>query len=1098
MKLKHTFAKKILSGITAAAVAASAAGIMSVPVMAFDAPTPDNGAVGDISNGGEWTIYASKVGQIRSDSGAISDATESGIFEVTKGARSGALQFDLSTKDKADKVIKSAELRLTPVVSKTNLQQTIFLIDSNFTDTTDGTPIAQFNVPRVGTDDFNKDTNLQAITSVTEYPSALANWQTNIDITGEVIGAVDNMLSLHLAYASGNANKTEYATCNIANNGRLNGGAVPFLYSGGATDYSKWVYPQIIFTYTDEADYTSAYADFLAANTALSQAEITENNTVSAPAVTGGSTVTLSAADDVGIVKVENNVISYNSTYAGSAKTANVRMTVTKGEAAYSKVVAIAVNAAPSYAISFSADKNPAGEISVTVGNDTYQTGTAYAKEGGRVTVNSGANIGYTADITVKKADESEVEIKDGSFIMPAEPVAVSVEYTKESAFGTSRIAATNSVSIRDNGQLQSPDLVIGANRVTFVKFDLSNYNADIISNAEIGFSLTKNATLNTKAVFVVPNNDWNEGKISKDFCIDGTTDTNISAFRYTTAAGATATVSLLNGENHQALIIPDGNDASTAANGILKEYYVDSTGTTKTCNFNVTAAVKKALFQSSDKIITLMVYSTGGGNDVYSVNGAATLAARPSLTITESAEYLPDSELVTEIKTVDDLERFSEIVNGGHSYAGKTVTLANNLDLSAKYNQTSGSWTPIGTQDIGGVKPFAGTFDGANHSINGLYINGTDSTQGLFGIVTGTVQNLTVSGEITASSVAGGIAGWCSGNIKNCRSSVNITAQREAGGIAGTLNAGGVISDCANSGNIKINNKETYAGGITAHNIDSVVENCENTGKIENGSDGFRNKLGGIVGFLDNGTIRNSDNKGGEVFSNAEVASYTADESKNYVGGIVGYSSYGVIIGGSNSGAVHNAVDCAGGVAGFLQNGDIMFECDNSGNVSGKGWVGGVVGFNGGSSILDCQNDGTVSGTGEYIGGVVGYLSVGEVRDCSYDEALNKDLKIVGFHSFGTVTASENPMPTGYSVKYVAGNAAVSVAQGGEYTLIFASYDAWGRLLCSDVQTIVFDDAGKQMFYPQNFDAHGASSVKVMLWQSLDSMKSLCAVGVK
>lgn len=928
-----------------------------MPAAAVGVPAPDDGTAGGVSNGGEWTIYASRMGSIAGDSGSITDVTDSnGVVEITKGRYSAALQFDLSTKDKESQVIKSAKLRLTPMVSKTNLQQTVSVIDSGFTDTAEETPIAQFSIPRVGSDDFNKTAALAEISEVTEYPDALTQWQTDIDITGEVIGA-DGTLSLHVKYAGGNENKSEYAACNTANNNRLNGGAIPFLYNGGETDYSKWVYPQIVLTYTDEAEYTAAYSDFIEADAALSAAVITETESVSAPEASNGSVITLEAADESGIVTVDNNTAAYNPNYAGSAKEANVRLTVTNGSASYSKVVSIPVDAEPSYVISFGADKDPMGEMSVTVDGRAYTGGTAYAKEGSVVTIDGGANTGYTAGITVKKSDESEIELTDNSFIMPAEAVRVSAEYTKPT-FGTSRIAAQNSVSIRDNGNLQSPDLVIGANRVTFVKFDLSGYNADIISEADMNFTLTKNATLNTKAVFNVPNNDWSEENISSSFCIDGTEDTNISSFKYTDAEGGDAAISLLNGEGHAALIIPDTDDASTAANGILKDYYAASTGAQKTNTISMTEAVKAALRNSGDGIVTFMIYSAGGGNDVYSVNGAPGLASRPSLTITESSEFLPDDELITEIKTAEDLETFAEIVNGGNSYAGKTVTLANDIDLSESYGGEAGkSWTPIGADNEGGLKSFAGMFDGQEHTISGLYIDDSDGmVLGLFGDVSGTVKDLTVTGEINGSSVIGGIAASCDGTITNCSSNVTINAQREAGGIVGTLANEGVISQCENTGDITVSNKETYAGGIAGHNIEGTIKDCSNSGKIENGMDGFRNRLGGIVGFLDNGTIENSTNTG-EVISNATEASYTGDTTQNYVGGIVGYSSYGSVVSCTNNGRVYNAVP--------------------------------------------------------YAGGVAGYLMRGSLQNCSYDEELNSGLEIAGYNEGGTITSGEEPSPT-------------------------------------------------------------------------------------
>lgn len=988
----NIFGRKLISFITASAIAVSFA-VIPMSAMAFNTPSADDGATNGISNGGEWSIYASRIGQIKSNSGAIDDITDSnGIVEVTKGARSAALQFDLSTKDKKDKVIKSAKLRLTPMVSKTNLKQSVSIISNDFTDTTEETQIAEFAVPRVGTDDFNKDTNLTGISSITDYPSALKNWQTDIDVTGEVIGAADK-ISLHVAYASGNANKSEYATCNISANNRLNGGAVQFLYSGAATDYSKWVYPQIVFVYTDEENYKAAYSDFAAANAVLSEAIVTVGEGVSAPEVKGGSTVTLETADETGLVTITNNTIVYNPKYVGTAKTANVKLTVTNGEASYSRIVPISVDTIEAHEIKFDTAKNPLGEISVTVGNTTYTDGTAYAQEGDQVTVNSGANTGYTASISVKRLDDSVSDVIAGSFTMPAETVNVSVTYEKQSQYGTTRIAATNSVSIRDNGSLQSPDLVIGANRVTFVKFDLSQYNPDVISEADMNFALTKNATLNTKAVFYVPNNDWNESKIDKNFKIDGTDATNISNFKYTNENAETA-ISLLNGENHAALIIPNTNDASTASEGILKDYYAASTGTQKTCTISVTDAVKTAIKDSGDGIVTFMLYSTGGGNDIYSVNGAGSLAARPSLTITESAEFLPDDKLITEIKTVEDLENFAAIVNGGNGYKGKTVTLANDLDLSVTYNsESSKSWIPIGAEITGGLKSFAGIFDGKNNTVSGMYINDTEgSLLGLFGDVSGAVKDLTVTGEINGSSIIGGIAASCDGTITNCRSNVTITAQREAGGIVGTLANEGVISDSENRGNIMITNKETYAGGIAGHNINGTVSNCRNTGKIENGMDGFRNRIGGIVGFLDNGKIEDSENTG-EVVSNAIVASYTADQSQNYVGGVVGYSSYGTITNSNNSGSVCNAVDYAGGIVGYLNNGNTLLGCTNDGIISAANYADSIAGFiNGYNKVENTDTQTTV------------YAEDGIIIVATY----NTDKSLTGVEIRGSVKAND------------------------------------------------------------------------------------------
>ncbi len=1103
--MKHILKNRLMPAMLVSAIAASMA---AVPVSAeFTAPQPDNGAVGEISNGGEWSIYNSQVGYIRNSSD-ISDNSDAGTVEVTGSAGiSAAFKFDLSTKDTNEaasgKVIKSAKLRLTPMVSKSNLVQRLYTIDNEFT-TTEGKKLtAEFSVPRTTKDDFFSDEAVTALSAegLSEYPQALSDWQTAVDITGEVISAGD-ALSLLIEYGSGNMNKTEYAASNIAANNRLNGGSVPLLYSDGETEYSKWVYPQIVFEYTDSEVYKKAYEDFLSADAELVGKKVTEEEPITLSTLPNGSTVTFEMYDDTvsSPIMSEGSSLVYNDQYVGDASTANVIFTVTQtdGEetASYSRVIEVEADYTRSNIISFSAERDPLGVLSVESDGTVYTEGTAYAKTGSVFTVDGGANIGYTANITVKDTDDNVIEQNaDGTYTMPGSDVSVSVEYTKKT-FGTSRTAAVNSISLRSNGSTQGngSDIIIAADRMTFVKFDLSGYDEGLISEAALQFTKNKGNS-NTKAIFFVPNNEWDEQSFSGDFCLDGTEDTRLSAFKQDDGT----TVVLYGDENRKTLIVPGSNegsdeDLSAAAEGILGEYYLSSSGTSKSDSLDVTEAVKTAIAKSEDKVITLMVYSVGTtGGDYRSVTNAETLAARPSLTITESSAGMADEDLVTEINTVEDLERFAEIVNGGNSYEGKIVTLNNDLDLSDKYNAESGlSWEPIGSYDvIGGTNPFGGVFDGGEHTVSGLYINGSGSTQGLFGTVTGTIQDLTVSGDINAGSVVGGIAGWCSGSISNCSSSVDITAQREAGGIVGTVNSGS-ISDSDNSGSILITQKESYAGGIAGHSVDSVVSGCSNTGKVENGTDGFRNRLGGVAGYLENGEITGCDNSG-DVQSSAVTASYTADRSQNYVGGIVGYSSYGSIGDCDNSGSVYNAVDYAGGIAGYLQSGDEVSGCTNTGAVEGADYVGGIIGYIGSGDISDCRNDGKVTGEGDAVGGVVGYLSVGSVYNCSYDETLNSGLELAGYNSAGTITSSGEPEPIVYSIEYVDGAAAVSAAEPGTYTVIFAAYDADDVLISMDIQAAEFTEAGEKTVSPQDIDTEGAETIKVMLWDSISGMRSFC-----
>ena len=88
-------------------------------------------------------------------------------------------------------------------------------------------------------------------------------------------------------------------------------------------------------------------------------------------------------------------------------------------------------------------------------------------------------------------------------------------------------------------------------------------------------------------------------------------------------------------------------------------------------------------------------------------------------------------------ITTADQLAGLSELVNdSGVSFEGKTLNLTASLDLSG------GEWIPIGHGD----NYFRGTFNGNNHTINGLTITSVYPSTGLFGNLYGTVSNLIVS----------------------------------------------------------------------------------------------------------------------------------------------------------------------------------------------------------------------------------------------------------------------------------------------------------------------------------------------------------------
>lgn len=77
-------------------------------------------------------------------------------------------------------------------------------------------------------------------------------------------------------------------------------------------------------------------------------------------------------------------------------------------------------------------------------------------------------------------------------------------------------------------------------------------------------------------------------------------------------------------------------------------------------------------------------------------------------------------------------------------------------------------------------------------------------------------------------------------------------------------------------------------------------------------------------------------------------------------------------------------------------------------------------------------------------------------------------------------------------------GNAMAGVCEAGRYDVIFAAYDINNRLISVDKVTTEFIEAGEQAIEPQTFNTDGAATVKVMLWDSIDSMTPKCKADIK
>jgi len=215
------------------------------------------------------------------------------------------------------------------------------------------------------------------------------------------------------------------------------------------------------------------------------------------------------------------------------------------------------------------------------------------------------------------------------------------------------------------------------------------------------------------------------------------------------------------------------------------------------------------------------------------------------------------------------------------YGFAGDTVKLGNDIDLTPGWNASQYSWltgsgntdatqpTPIAWEPIGrrarntSVPEFAGTFDGDMHTIKGVALRKwSENVLGLFGQVNGaTIKNFTLSNSyfyVNSGSATNTYAGCIVGELNNgildtvkCDETVKFEMPRSTscynGGMVGAA-ISGTIRNCWFAG--IINSAGSHQGGIigglyTAGST-CTIEHCMFTGTIYAYS-----KTGGICGAV-------------------------------------------------------------------------------------------------------------------------------------------------------------------------------------------------------------------------------------------------------
>lgn len=323
-------------------------------------------------------------------------------------------------------------------------------------------------------------------------------------------------------------------------------------------------------------------------------------------------------------------------------------------------------------------------------------------------------------------------------------------------------------------------------------------------------------------------------------------------------------------------------------------------------------------------------------------------------------------------------------------------IGMGNNVGMFAGFNGSSSTYIYEATTEEEINSPYSYTVNGKTYMLTA-----------------GTIRDLTIRGSVY-SNLSGVVSplggGRCTGYVINVTNYATVTAEGSASFISGIVSGvkgTGLVMDCKNYGDI------TYTGTPSG----SVV-------------------VGGIAAQLYGGS------NGGYP-----------DILRPYSASVYNCENYGNI---SASGRD------VGGIVGQTHGGDFglkkaILNCTNSGNISGKENVGGIIGRNNSTgktlNILDCTNSGIVGIMEGGVEGTAGYIygaNYGVLIEENNKTILPADVKI-GEVKFvdnltyvlpeGTLTASANEQ-----LNIRANNVTLKGAGAGLTTIDCLGYSCSGQ----------------------------------------------------
>lgn len=488
---------------------------------------------------------------------------------------------------------------------------------------------------------------------------------------------------------------------------------------------------------------------------------------------------------------------------------------------------------------------------------------------------------GFTGTIEVINNDYLEANIVDGKIVLVAKPVAKIGETTYETleaAFKAANDGCT--IDILDDVVIDYKwdcrDYATNGSHSQFKENVTINGNNHIIkftgtisdSNWNTIFRFEENATVKNLTVDISEATGA-QRVITAKKSLDVDNLTIVGSARYGIIFGEGATVAdLADAEISIANSNLYGTRRAISDNEGGKDVKsVKITG--NTLNADVCVSVLETVTftgnNMTDGYVDIRSYTEGNTLDVVATGNTLTANTDSEYNYIEAGGTVDAQEGFVlpwdgvTISNLYELKMFRDAVNAGNNYAGKTVTLTDDIDLAGE------NWTPIGTIDA--EHGFMGNFDGQNHKIMNLTITNPEldsdgyAYAGLFGITEGidkdnqnfiknlTIENVTINttGHIVAAAIAypyytivdnvkvcgkisisgGDYTAGVLAYTRRCIDASNLFVEGNTGStISGKQVVGGVISDIQMNGGLTADYSNFNVSGV-------VISGTKNVGGI-------------------------------------------------------------------------------------------------------------------------------------------------------------------------------------------------------------------------------------------------------------------------